>query len=123
MTWTTVGDGSEYDYQTVTIASGASLTAAVDMGKRELVRVDMPSAWTAAALTFQVSADGTTYTNLYKDGSEFSKTEAAASRGVGIAPADAMMMHRYIKIRSGTAASAVNQEAERTLTLVAIKLD
>lgn len=122
MSWTSFNDGTGYVYQDVTIANGGSLSAAVDMGRNELVRIDLPSAWTAAALTFQVSVDGTTFTNLYISGSEFSKTEAAASRGVGIDYSDAVKMHRYIKVRSGTAASAVNQEAARTLRLVALQL-
>jgi len=119
MSWTSFNDKTKYVYQAVTIASGSSLTAAIDMQGYALLRIDLPGAWTAASLTFQVSVDGTNYVNLYKDGSEYTKSEAAASCGVAINPADAVLLHRYLKIRSGTAASPVNQQAARTLTLVA----
>ncbi len=102
---------------TVTIANGASLSGAVDLGGRKLVGIIMPDTWTAAALTFQASPDGTNFFNVYDDPTERRLTVAASyysalniSDWVGF---------RWLKIRSGTAASAVNQAAERTLTLVA----
>lgn len=75
----------------------------------------MPSSWTAADLTFQVSTDnGTTYQNVYEeDGSEYVVT-ADASRFIaitGLPRVDA------IKVRSGTSGTAVAQGAARTLTL------
>ena len=38
-----------------TIANGASLSGAVYVGNRRLIGIQMPAAWTAAVLTFQVS--------------------------------------------------------------------
>ena len=110
---------------TVTIASGASLSDAIDLSGKEVVlsglrllAIEMPAAWTAADLTFQASMDGgTTYTNMYNaDGDEITVT-AAASRFIVLDPATFCAVTN-IKIRSGTSASAVNQVDAVTLTLV-----
>jgi hypothetical protein len=101
---------------TVTIANGASLSDAVDLGGRKLVAIVMPSSWTAASLTFQASPDGVTYDDLYDSATERSVT-AAASRYLAFNIADWVSV-RFLKIRSGTAGTPVNQAAARTLTLV-----
>ena len=44
--------------QTATIGTGASLSQQIDLGAMTLVGIVMPASWTAAGLTFQVSADG-----------------------------------------------------------------
>lgn len=101
------------------IASSGSLSEAVDLGGASLVGIQMPdsSAWTAANLTFQASADGGTFENLYgKNGNEVTVI-AAADRYIQIDATDFAGI-KHIKVRSGTAASAVNQAAARTLTLV-----
>lgn len=100
---------------TFTIANGESLSAGVGVGGHKPIGVVMPSAWTAANLTFQVSVDGgTTWNNLYdKDGVEYTVT-ASTSRYIILPPYDwAGITH--LKIRSGTAAVAVNQGAARTI--------
>ncbi len=48
-----------------TILNGAALSGAVDLKEMRLSAIIMPAAWTAAALTFAVSADGATYYPLY----------------------------------------------------------
>ena len=108
--------------KTATIANGASLSGAVDLGAGAILAgIQMPAAWTAASLTFQVSADGVTYANKFDAlGTEYSvaSAAAAASQYIALPPADWLGV-RYVKVRSGTAAAAVNQGAERALTLVA----
>lgn len=102
----------------VTIASGASLSGAADFGDRRLGAIIMPASWTAAAMTIQVSVDGTNYYNLYdQDGVEFSMS-ADASRTIVIDPSYFGLI-RYVKVRSGTAGVPVNQGADRILVLVA----
>lgn len=101
-----------------TIAASASLSDAVRLPPgRVLVGIVMPAAWDTAALTFQVSLDGATFQNAYvAAGTEVSVTAAAATT---IALDPATWLHAPIlKIRSGTAASPVNQTAARTLTLI-----
>ena len=102
--------------KTATIENGGSLSGAVDLGGRKLVAIVMPDTWDAAGLTFQASPDGVTYFNVYDDGVERQLT-VAASYYSALNIADWIGI-RWFKIRSGTAASAVNQAAERTLTLV-----
>lgn len=102
----------------VSIANGASLSDAGNLGPFRLVGIVMPATWTAANLTFQVSDDaGTTYNNLYDDlGTEVTVT-AAASRYIALDPAVFAGIN-YLKVRSGTSGSAVNQGGDRTITLV-----
>lgn len=103
------------------IANGASLSGAIDLGDQRLHRVAMPAAWTAAGLTFQASADGVTFNDLYNEAGEYALTSTvvAASRSIVV---DQAIFYgiRYLKVRSGTAAAAVNQGGARTLTLVTV---
>ena len=106
--------------QTATILSGASLSGSIDLGTTRLFAIIMPAAWTTANLTFQVSADGTTYNNLYDDtGTEVTVT-AAASQYIVISSPAKMLGARWFKVRSGTNTSAVNQAADRVVTIVGV---
>lgn len=105
-------------FSPVVIASGASLSPEVDLGNFTLAGVIMPSGWDAANLTLQAKTANGTATNVYDDsGSEVSIT-AAASRYILFWPALDLTGLRHIKVRSGTAATPVNQTADRTLTLI-----
>lgn len=106
----------------VTIANGASLSSAIDLQDYIPVRIDLPAAWTAANLTIQVSNDNSTYVNLYKSGVEYQISGVSTSRGMAIPLQDGVHMGRYIKVRSGTSGTAVNQGADRTLTIYAVKM-
>jgi hypothetical protein len=117
-----MGSVNEYspivEYVAVTIAQTASLSGAADLGGASLVAVAMPAAWTAANLTFQASEDGSTYNNMYDDlGNEYTVT-AAASRYIVLDPSKFAGV-RWIKARSGTATTAVNQTGERSINLIA----
>jgi hypothetical protein len=99
-----------------TIANGAALSGAIDLDGYTLCGIQMPSAWTTANLTFQVSADGATYADVYSDsGGEYTVT-AAASRYIVLNPADFAGM-RFLKVRSGTTGTPVNQGGARTMLL------
>lgn len=102
-----------------TILNGASLSAAIDLGTAKIARIDMPSAWTAASITFAVSLDGVTYVNLYDAAGVEVTITTAVDRAIYIAT-DAFKTVRYVKVRSGTAGAAVNQGANRIITLVLI---
>lgn len=80
----------------------------------------MPSAWTAAAITFKGSWDGgTTYYNLYEsDGDEISWTVDASRVILPLGTAPLMAALTHIQLRSGSAATPVQQAASRTLTLL-----
>jgi len=113
---------------TATIANGASLSGAIDMNRIRssaegvgghgihLAAIQMPSAWTAANITFQGSVDGSTYYDLYDMyGTEILVT-AAASRMIAL---DLTMFAgiNFVKIRSGTTATPVNQGADRAIVI------
>lgn len=106
---------------TATIANGASLSDALQIFG-SITRIEIPSAWTAAALTFQVSSDGSTFIDHFDDGNSEIKI---ASASIPTAAARSIRMTRvdwtnllWIKLRSGTTSAAVNQLAERKIVVV-----
>lgn len=104
----------------VTITNGTSLSDAIDLGAATLFGIQLPAAWTTANLTFQGSTDGVTYANLFdSNGTEITAT-VAASQFVVMATPPQWIGLRYLKIRSGTSGTAVNQAADRTLQIVSV---
>lgn len=105
---------------TATIANGTSLSGAAQVSGK-VVGVITPAAWTAAAMTFSVSQDNVTYINLYDDATERTIASAsiptAESRMLALSLVNWLTVN-WIKVRSGTAAAAVNQGAARSVILV-----
>lgn len=101
----------------VTIADEAALSGAAFIGAAEIVGISVPTI-DSAKLTFQGSADGVTYRDLYD--STPAELEWAASTGDYFATLPANLKGvNYLKLRSGTSASPVNQTtAAVTFTLV-----
>ena len=95
--------------------SGA-LSAAIDLQANTPVGIMMPSAWTAANLTFQGSFDNSDFGNMYDAaGGELTVT-ADTDVYIAVDPVDFVGV-QYLKIRSGTAGTGVAQAAARTLNL------
>lgn len=112
--------GAQIATATATIANGASLSGAIDCGTARLATIIIPSGWTTANLTFQTSPDGVTYNDRYDNvGGEYTITVGGASRSIMVPLSDFLGV-RFIKVRSGTSAAAVNQGAQRDLTLVLV---
>lgn len=110
---------TKIEVKTATIALNASLSDVVEIGSAKFLGLVMPAAWDTAGITFQVSYDGTNFQNLYNDSGVEVSVTAAASRNIALdVVALDLAPWQFIKIRSGTAASAVNQTAARTLYLV-----
>lgn len=105
-------------YVTATIANGTSLSAAVAIDGLVVVGVQMPAAWDAAGLTMQAAYDGSTYGNVFTQTTEFNATVAANQINLWN---EALPPMRSIKLRSGTAGVAVNQTADRILTIICKK--
>lgn len=103
----------------VTIPSGGSLSGAVDLGETLPVAVVMPSAWDAAALTFQGSLDGSSFLDLYSTSGSELQVSAAANRIIALDPAQ-FRGARFLKVRSGTSATPVNQTATRSLLILTV---
>lgn len=100
----------------VTIAVGTSLSGGGHIGSATLVGLDVP-AITSAALTFQVSIDGTTYREALDSGGTAVSIGATTGNRFFQAPA-ALAGAPYIKVRSGTSGAPVNQTPAVTITLV-----
>ena len=107
------------------ISSGSSLSGVIDMSafalnkdNYRLFGIVMPSAWTAANLTFQASYDGgTTWVNVWDATGDEMSVIADANRWIALIP-DALSAISFLKIRSGSSSSAVNQSSDRTLNLI-----
>lgn len=103
----------------VTIAHNAALSGAAYIGTAEIVGVSVPTI-DNAKLTFQGSADGTTYRNLYD--STPAELEWAASTGAYFATLPANLKGvNYLKIRSGTAGAPVNQTTAAVTIVLVLK--
>jgi len=118
---------------TVTIASGTAITSVLTLDTIAGVAQDysaapqktgmrlggliMPSAWTAANLTFQVSADGVSFVDLHDKYDNEVVVTVTANNGYLLDLADWITLP-YLKIRSGTSAAPVNQVANRSLILL-----
>tara|TARA_R110000823_G_scaffold10557_1_gene36771 strand:+ start:1183 stop:1548 length:366 start_codon:yes stop_codon:yes gene_type:complete len=92
-------------------------TAFADLGTSRLSRIVMPASWTTANLTVQTSYDGLTGNDLYDSSGDEYVITAAASRAIKVPLID-FISERFIKLRSGTTGSPVNQAADRTLYLI-----
>jgi hypothetical protein len=108
-----------------TIANTASLSGNISLDGIVPVGLWTPAAWTAAAITFQMSRDGgATWGDLFDEaGAEVTIPSAAiptaAARRFALNPR-IFLASALLRIRSGTTAGAgpVNQGGDRVITLV-----
>jgi hypothetical protein len=105
---------------TATIANGASVSGAVDLLGTSLLSFIAPAAWTTAALQIEVSADNSNWATVVNDqyGSATGQYSAITAGAAYAVDTVALLGYRYIRLRSGSAASPVNQGADRTFTLI-----
>lgn len=106
----------------VTIPDGTDPSAAVDVRDFEIVAIQMPASWSAADVTFQGSVDNSTFQNIYTSDDAELVVEAAQARFVALMEPEitALKACMWIKVRSGTSGVPVDQNADRTLTLVGV---
>lgn len=104
----------------VSIANGASLSGLIKLAGLAICGVVMPAAWTAANLTFQgaIDDDGGDLKDIYDAAGIEMTVVAAASRHIILDPIDFSSV-RFIKVRSGTTGTPVNQGALREFFLLA----
>jgi hypothetical protein len=106
--------------QIVTIPNGASVSGTINLTDTCLIGFVAPSAWTAAPLTIEVSDDEVIW-GTPKDGysaqvgSYPSINSSDPFYGVDI---QSLMPWRYVRFRSGTAASPVVQGADRSFKVI-----
>ena len=101
---------------TVTIADGATVSSAADMNGTGLVGITIPSTYDGTAMTFKVSSDGTNYFDFYNGAGTLAAYVVAASRAIGVAPAD-FAGWRFLKLVAGTA-----QTGDTVITLQTLPL-
>jgi len=99
------------------IPQGESLSSPIDCTVGHPVRITMPTDWTPALLTFQVSTDG----GFYHDVHDY-KGDAIA---INVTPNATVILESkwgeavaFLKVRSGTAGSPTVQEADREFSVV-----
>lgn len=101
----------------LTISSGNSLSSNIRLSVSMVVGIVIDSStWTSADMTFQGSIDGTTFFNLYDGSDEYAVTVLANTAH----KLDPLIFKpwKYVRCRSGTNASAVNQQGTRTARLL-----
>ena len=109
-----------YMVQTAFITISQSLSGEVDLAGYGLVGLIFPTAWTAASLSFQASdVSGGTFYNLRDDtGTEIS-VAAAGSVAIGCdVDGPKLAPFRFLRLRSGVAATTVPQAASIAITLI-----
>lgn len=111
-------DGEDFDLVPVTIALNGTLSAAVTFDAGRIEAIELPTI-DSAAISFQVSYDGTNFRDLY-DSAGAEVTLGAASTGARICAApqglkDAGAVN--VKVRSGTTGATVTQLAARSINL------
>lgn len=115
----------------VTIANGASISGAANVVNTSVVALVTPAAWTAAGIGFHASYDnGTTYVQVAipdytasppfgLDEYEILAADVPTAEAYYIAiPPELLLGASHVKVRSQTAGTPVNQNAERTVRLV-----
>ncbi len=108
-----------------TIAAGGSLSGVVSFPESiddaSLVGISMPATWVSAAVTFQTSADGATFQDLYNSaGTEVSVT-AVQAHNIALDPT-LFAGIRHLKVRSGTGTTPVVQTGGAVVKLTVIEL-
>lgn len=106
---------------TASIANGASVSGTVDLTNTAILGFVAPAAWTAAALNIEVSTNGSTWVTaglIDSYGSSVSSWSSVTAGAGYSVDAAAMLPWQYVRFRSGTAASPVNQGAQRDFTVI-----
>lgn len=91
----------------VTIASSGSTSTALTLQGTIPLAMQMPSAFTGTAITFQCSSDGSAYYDLYNGSTLYSVT-VAASRYIALNP-DVFEAVRFIRLVSGSSEAAIRE--------------
>lgn len=100
----------------VAIANTESLSDAFHSSMARQVSIQLPTGMDSAAITFQVSLNGTDYADLYNSDGEVSHP---ASTGGQAFTVPELAGWEYFKVRSGTAAAAVAQSPAVTILVSA----
>lgn len=111
-------DQTCWPFQDSTIVAGTSLSPSIPVSRANVIALIMPSAWTAASVTFQGSIDGDNFFDIFDQAGNEITVPVAANRYVGGLDALGFGCFNYFKIRSGTASVPVNQVENRGIRVV-----
>jgi|SRR5215469_12592997 len=112
---------AEIDYIPVTIAQGTALSPQIDIGTKSLAAVSVPASWVTTSLSFQASFDGGNTWGELVDQTKAPVTVASITGAAQIAvDPNKLRGVQSLKVRSGTAASPINQTAAGGVTLTLI---
>lgn len=107
------------------IPNGTSVSGVVDLLNTALLAFIAPSAWTAAALNIEVSMTGGASASEWVTAGLFDASSTASGNYPSLTAGAAyavdtltLLPFRYVRLRSGTLASPVNQAAQRDFTLI-----
>jgi hypothetical protein len=106
---------ARFQNKTATILAGESLSSVIDCSDGALVFLHMPSDWTPAMLSFQVSPDGVKFNDLVDSHAIELVMNVAAGTSVRVDPKWSPVT--YLKIRSGERDAPVVQDADQTITI------
>jgi hypothetical protein len=98
------------------IAEGEDLSGSLHINGSIISLLEMPAEWTEAALTFQASMDGENFSDLY-DSENTEVSKAVEAGRTYMLPFGSHQPFVWLKIRSGTSETPVDQEAGRTIKL------
>lgn len=103
------------------IADGTSISGSVFVGYGLLVGLIVPSGWDSADITLQACpVEGGTFYNVHNKAGDTEETiQAGASRHIWLDPP--MRGFGWIKVRSGTSGSPVNQSGDVIVGVVTEK--
>lgn len=99
------------------IPLGQSLSGAIPIANAQPVALQMPAAWTAADITFRVSQDDVTYFDVYNDDGVELAVKVGVGRHIVLGLPDFPGI-RFMKLRSGTSGTPVNQAAARQINII-----
>ena len=103
----------------VTIKAGESVSTGAYLTTSNLAMIIAPAKWTSANLSFQVSADGSNWSDLFEaGGAEMLKTINAGTSV--LVPTEMTDSALYLRLRSGPRLAPVPQEQDAIFTLVCI---
>lgn len=118
-----VTDVMQYDYNSVVISDGESLADSLDLGNNRPIAFEIPSTWTTADITFQSwSYSEKKWVNMIDyQGNEIEYVPlTSTSCRINVYPIHFIGV-RYLKIRSGTSASPVNQSGDKRIGIISTR--
>ena len=104
----------------LTIPSGTSVSGVLDTGRDSILGIVMPSSWTSADLTFEVSYDNITWVGMVYDetSSQCNSISSPAPSSAHTVSLSGLLPYRYVRLRSGTTSSPVVQGGDRSVVVL-----